>query len=80
VLVIVHSLIDFGGLLVVNVAKKVVCFGVDSVTILQGLKISVIVQIMNKHNLLLAFFAWHIGITWQCKFFHPCFLLQRLRL
>ncbi len=39
--VIIHSLIDLGGLLVVDVANKVVCFGVDGVTIFQGLKTSI---------------------------------------
>ncbi len=43
IVVIVRSLIDLGGLLVVDVANKVVCFGANSVTIFQGLKIGVIV-------------------------------------
>ncbi len=47
---IVRSLINLGGLLMVNIANKVVCFGVDNVTIFQGLKIGVNVQFMNKHN------------------------------
>jgi hypothetical protein len=38
---IVCFLIDLGGLSVVDVANKVVCFGVDGVTIFQGLKTSV---------------------------------------
>jgi len=47
---IVRSFTNLGGLLVVDVANKVVCFGVDSVTIFQGLKIGVTIQLMNKHN------------------------------
>jgi hypothetical protein len=49
IVVIVCSFTDLGGRLVVDVAR-VVCFGVDGVTIFQGLKTSVIVQFMNKHN------------------------------
>ncbi len=47
---IVHSFTNLGGLLVVDVVNKVVCFGVDNVTIFQGLKTGVIIQLMNKHN------------------------------
>ncbi len=45
--VFIRSFIDLGGLLMVDVVNKVVYFGVDGVTIFQGLKISVIVQFMN---------------------------------
>jgi hypothetical protein len=34
----VYFLIDLGGLSMVDVANKVVCFGANGVTILQGLK------------------------------------------
>ncbi len=46
----VHSFINLGGLSMVDVANKVVCFGLDNVTIFQGSKTSVIVQSINKHN------------------------------
>jgi len=42
IVVIVRSFTDLGGRLVVDIAR-VVCFGVDDVTIFQGLKTSVIV-------------------------------------
>jgi hypothetical protein len=48
--IIVHFLIDLSGLLVVDVVNKVVCFGANNVTIFQGLKTSVTIQLMNKHN------------------------------
>ncbi len=41
--VIVRSLTNLGGLFMVDVANKVVCFGANNVTIFQGLKIGVIV-------------------------------------
>jgi len=47
---IVRSLANLGGLLMVNIANKVVCFGAENVTIFQGLKIGVNVQFMNKQN------------------------------
>jgi hypothetical protein len=34
----------------VDVINKVVCFGALGVTIFQGLKIGVTIQLMNKHN------------------------------
>jgi hypothetical protein len=33
----------------INLANKVVCFGVNGITIFQGLKISVTIQFTNKH-------------------------------
>jgi len=39
-----------GGQSMVDVANKVVCFGVDGAIIFQGLKKSVTIQLMNKHN------------------------------
>jgi hypothetical protein len=47
---IIRSLSDLGGLLVVDLANKVVRFGVDGVTIFEGLRTSVTIQLMNKHN------------------------------
>jgi hypothetical protein len=41
--IIVHFLTDLGGLLVVDVANKVVCFGADDVIVFWGLKIGVTV-------------------------------------
>jgi hypothetical protein len=41
--IIVHSLTDLGGLLVVDVANKVVFFGANDVIVFWGLKIGVIV-------------------------------------
>jgi hypothetical protein len=38
---IVHSFTNLGGLLMVDIANKVVCFGVDDVKKFQGLKIGV---------------------------------------
>jgi hypothetical protein len=46
---IVRSLTNLGGLLTVDVANKVICFGARCNNF-QGLKISVTVQLMNKHN------------------------------
>jgi hypothetical protein len=46
----VHFFTNLGGLLVVDVVNKVVCFGANSVTKFQGLKIGVTIQLMNKHN------------------------------
>jgi len=44
-------LIVFGGLLKMDIVNKVVYFGVDGVTIFQGLKTGVTVQLMAKYNL-----------------------------
>jgi hypothetical protein len=65
-IVIVCSLIYLGGLLVVDVVNKVVCFGADSVTIFQGLKIGVTVHLMNKHSLFI------VGIHYMA---HRCNLV-----
>ncbi len=47
---IVRSLIVFGGLLYMDIANKVVYFRADSTTFFQGLKTSVTIQLMVKHN------------------------------
>jgi len=39
---IIHYLVFFGGMLKTDITNKVVCFGVDGVTIFHGLKTSVI--------------------------------------
>jgi hypothetical protein len=44
-------LIVFGGLLKMDIVNKVVYFGVDGVTIFQGLKTGVTVQLMAKYSL-----------------------------
>ncbi len=49
IVVIIHSLVIFGGMLETNIANKVLCFGVDNVIVFQGLKTGVIVQLINKH-------------------------------
>jgi hypothetical protein len=46
---IVKSLMEFGGLSETNLANKLFSFGVDRVTIFQGVKNGVITQIMQKH-------------------------------
>ncbi len=51
IVMIVCSLIVFGGLLNVDIVNKVDCFGTNGVTTFQGLKIGVIIQLKNKHNL-----------------------------
>jgi hypothetical protein len=47
--VIIRYCIIFGGMSKIDIANKVVYFGVDNVTIFQGLKTNVIVQLVNKH-------------------------------
>jgi hypothetical protein len=47
--VIIRSL--FGGMLEIDVVNKVVSFGVNSLTVFQGLKISVTIQLVSKHYL-----------------------------
>jgi len=49
--VIIHFLLVFGGMSKSDIANIVVCFGVNNVIIFQNLKISVIVQLVNKHCL-----------------------------
>ncbi len=48
--IIVHVFTDLSGLLVVDLANKVVCFGANDVIVFQGLKAGVTIQLMNKHN------------------------------
>jgi len=48
--VIVCFLIVFGGLLEMDITNKVVYFGVDGVTIFQGLKTGVTIQFMAKDS------------------------------
>jgi hypothetical protein len=50
IVVIVYSLIVFGGLLNVDIVNKVDCFGTNGVTMFQGSKIGVTIQLKNKHN------------------------------
>ncbi len=50
IVMIIHSLIVFGGLLEMDIANKVVCFRADGITIFQGLKTSATIQLMAKHN------------------------------
>jgi hypothetical protein len=40
-----------GGLIEVNIVNKVVCFEGNDVTMFQGLKKGVIIELMVKHNL-----------------------------
>lgn len=49
--VIIRYLTIFYGMSKNNIANKVVYFRVDNVTIFQGLKTNVIVQLVNKHCL-----------------------------
>jgi hypothetical protein len=46
IVVIIYSLIVFGGLLNVDIVNQVDCFGINGVTMFQGLKIGVTI-----HNL-----------------------------
>ncbi len=46
---VVNNLMEFVGLNETNLANKLVCFGANGVTILQGVKNGVIAQIMQKH-------------------------------
>jgi hypothetical protein len=56
IVMIVCSLIVFGGLLNVDIVNKVDCFGTNGVTTFQGLKIGVIIQLkINTTFTLLAF-------------------------
>ncbi len=50
IVVIVCFLTIFGGLIEVNIVYKVVCFEGNDVTMFQGLKKGVIVELMAKHN------------------------------
>ncbi len=63
--VIVCYLIIVGGMSKINIINKVVYFGVDNVTIFQGLKTNVIVQLVNKHCL---FVLGIHCIAHQCNF------------
>ncbi len=51
IVMIIHFVVIFGGMLEINIANKVVCFGVEGVIIFQGLKTNVIVQLINKYYL-----------------------------
>ncbi len=46
---IVNNLMSIGGLLKSNIARKLVCFGVDGVIVFKGTKIGVIGQLQEKH-------------------------------
>jgi hypothetical protein len=51
IVIIICFLTNLGGLLVVDVANTVVCFGANGVIVFQGLKTCVTFQlIMNKHS------------------------------
>jgi hypothetical protein len=50
IVVIVCFLTIFGGLIEVNILNKVVCFEGNDVTMFQGLKKGVIIELMVKHN------------------------------
>jgi hypothetical protein len=52
-LIIIFSLVIFGGMPKANIANKVVCFELNGVTIFQGLKTSVIIRMNNKHCIFL---------------------------
>jgi hypothetical protein len=43
---IIQSLVEYGGLSEVNIAKKLICFGVDEVTVFHGVKSGVTIQLM----------------------------------
>jgi hypothetical protein len=58
-------LVVFGGMSKFDTANKVVCFGANDVTIFQGLKTNVIVQLVSKHF----FFVLMIHyMAHQCNF------------
>jgi hypothetical protein len=46
---IVQSLINYGGYNEKNITNKLVCFGTNGVTIFQGLKFNVTIQLMLTH-------------------------------
>jgi hypothetical protein len=46
---IIQSLVEYGGLSEVNIARKLICFSVDEVMIFHGVKSGVIIQLMQKH-------------------------------
>jgi hypothetical protein len=48
IIVVIYSLVVFGGMLETNLINKVGCFGVDGVIVFKGLKINVTVQLINK--------------------------------
>ncbi len=47
--IIIFFLTIFGGMLETNIVNKVVCFGANYVVVFQGLKTSVIIQLVSKH-------------------------------
>ncbi len=57
-------LIIFDGMLEINIANKVLCFGVDTVIIFQCLKTGVIVHPINKHY---PFIVRFIYIVHRCN-------------
>ncbi len=46
---IIQSLVEYGGLSEVNIARKLICFSVDEVTIFHRVKSGVTIQLMQKH-------------------------------
>ncbi len=77
----IRSLIVFGGMLEVDLVNKVLCFGANGITIFQSLKISVNVQLTNKHCPFLIgihYMAYKCNLVVQTLSSQP--LLQRLKL
>jgi len=46
---IIQSFVEYGGLSEVNIARKLICFGVDEVMNFHGVKSGVTIQLMQKH-------------------------------
>jgi hypothetical protein len=67
-IVIVCFFIIFDGLLEVNIANKVVCFGANGVTMFQGLNCSIHDQI-NLALPLSTFVVWCTNVIWLFKLF-----------
>jgi hypothetical protein len=63
--VIIRSLAVFGGMSKIDIANKVVYFGAKDVTIFQGLKTNVNVQLVSKHYP--SFLSIHC-MAYQCNF------------
>lgn len=63
--VIIRSLAVFGGMSKIDIANKVVYFGANDVTIFQGLKTNVNVQLVSKHYP--SFLRIHC-MAYQCNF------------
>jgi len=69
---IIHCPVIFGWMSKIGITNKVVCFGVDGVTIFQGFKTSVTTQLINKHcPLLWGFIVWRINVILLSRLYHP---------